>query len=99
MARLDGFQDHGGSAHFVEMRLHSSASDEKEAPETATPEERPAVKGCTELAAGEVDRLAVLGKIFRRKKDGTPPDLRLRPSKLFVRPGKVWAVLDWSNSA
>ena len=57
----------------------------------------PAVKNQPEVTPAELDRPASFGEIHWCEKDCFPPDLRVRPSHLVVKGGKVRAVHHWSN--
>ena len=50
-----------------------------------------------DVAAAELDRLALLGKIHWRDCGSYPPELRVCPPHLIVKEDKVRVVHDWSN--
>ena len=74
---------------FQGFHLRTSAR-----PKAAVQYEYPSVTHNPEVAAAELDRLASLSTITRCPAGDMPPDLRVRPSQLIVKPCKVRVVRD-----
>lgn len=80
---------------FLQTWFRGISFDSSHAPPVARVENYSSVLQDPDTAGKEMDRLTGLGKIHWYH-HGAPPDLRVCPSKLIIKPDKVRLVHDWS---
>ena len=87
----------GVEDRFLKLWFRGIELEARTMPDRVQIDDYPSVRQQAEVAGEELDRLTALGKIHWYQLDSPPPDLRVCPSQLIVKPDKVRLVHDWSN--